>query len=435
MDARAVLALLAGGLVLAERGRAPDPAALGPLAVPFAERWARPADDVLAVTDGVVVVTSVASATRSLRGLDAVTGDELWSVRLHPTGPADSCTAGVTLEPPTAWCARDEHWVAEGGGGSHLAPPALVAVDARDGTVGEVRELPGASGNQTLVDGDLLLAQLQDGVLTIRRVDPRGWRDVWAADVQLELRPGLGHRVELSAEGRFVVLRGPTTAVLDAADGAVLQVWGPPEDRVNASLDGADVAVGPDGFGAWVTAVEGLRLDSGTWFDASGTPVTELDGLLAEPVQSDGSVPRVLLVTRQEGRTLVGVDATSGADLWSLRLDGGRVVSRRDGAVLLATEGRLRSVEVLTGIERWSREVVGLRPWLAALSDGSTVVVSSVRDRRWMLDAFREADGQALWFAQVPGTSEIVFAAYPPFVELVSGRPVVWLGRTLVWVA
>lgn len=428
------VAVLTGAIVLAERGQGADTMIIGPLAEPFTEAWATPADEVQAVVGDVVVVRSVASTTPALRGLDAATGETLWSVPLNVRGPADTCAAGVTLDPPTAWCWRERHWVEGPPGRYTLSQEALVGIDVANGQVVTELEMTAPSAGQVAVGDDLVMGMRTESLLTVMRVEPHSWRVSWSTNVPLLPRTGGGlYRANLDVRGDVVVVRGPTTAVLDVEDGRLLARWDPPTELVNASFDGADVAVAEGGFAAWSLEVDGQRDAKGTWYDADGRPVVEIEGRLAEPAVSDGSVPRVLLVTPDGGRTLAGVDTTSGATLWTTPLEEGEVVARHDGAVLL-TQGRaLRSIEVLTGLERWAREVDGLRASLTALSDGHTVVVTSLRDHEWTLDAFRVTDGEPLWFTRVPGTREVSIVTMPPELAVVADRPVVWVGRTLVW--
>lgn len=103
--------------------------------------------------------------------------------------------------------------------------------------------------------------------------------------------------------------------------------------------------------------------------------------------------------------------------------------------VVVASQDAVTSYETLTGIERWTRPVDGVHPELAAVSDASTVVVTAVRDRRWTALAYRLADGGLLWSAVVPGAGELSLIPYPPRVVTIDGIPLVWVGRTLVWVA
>lgn len=433
--AGAVLATTAGALVLLDPGAPSTTTELGALATPWTERWSAPADRVLAVRDGIVTVTSLASSEPTLRGLDQATGEQVWSVLLDGSGPADTCAVGVTLDPPTAWCWREPHLVVEADGdGAAIGEPALVGIDLSDGTVTSERELPEPSAGYGVVGQDLVLGERLGGVLVVRRVEPSPWREVWSTELDLAARASDGlHAARIEVAGAFVVVHGPTTAVLAAADGRVLGTWAPVVDAAGTGFDGAEVATTAAGFATWSTVADGERLPAGTWHDGGGRVVAELEGRLAEPPASDGSVPEVLLLARDVGQTLVAMDLGAGTELWRTPLRGGRVVARYDGAVVVAADGRLRSLEVLTGIERWSVETSGLRAALGGISDGHAVVVTSVRDNRWVVDAVRLADGERLWSTQIPGSREIGFIAFAPGLQLADGHPVVWRGRTLIW--
>lgn len=429
-----VLAATAGALLLLDPGDQAGTAAVGVLSTRWTDRWSAPADRVLAVRDGIVTVTSLASREPMLRGLDQQTGEQLWSVLLDGTGPADTCGIGVTLDPPTAWCWREPHLVLDPDGeGSSIGAPALVGIDLSDGSVASERELEEASGGSGVIGRDLVLADRAGDTLVVRRVEPYTWQQAWATQIPLEPRVSDGrYTARIEVAGPVVVVRGPTTAVLAVDDGRVLGSWTPQVDAAGTGYDGAEVAAGAWGFAAWVTVADRERVADGTWSDTVGSAVG-IEGRVAEPRSSDGSVPEVLLLSRNSWQTLVAVDLDAGTELWRTPLRGGRVVARHDGAVVVAADGRLRSLETLTGIERWSVEMSGLRAALGGLGDGHAVVVTSVRDNRWYVDAVRLADGAVLWTTQVPGTRELEFIAFPPALELADGHPVVWIGRTLVW--
>jgi len=434
LAAVAAVAVLAATILLAGRDGDPEPTASGPLAAPMAERWSESADDVVAVVDGLVVVTNLASQTPGLRALDVATGEEVWRVPFGRSGVADGCLPGLTQDPPTVWCWRERRVQMQDDGRFGFVPAALVGVSARDGEVLAVHETRDQSAGYAVVGEDLVLGQRRDGQLTLRRVHAATWELAWETRLALEPRtPGGAYVARIAVAHDLVVVRGPTTAVVDATDGTVLRTWAPATDGEGTALDGADVVVTPTGFAAWTTVVAGSRLDEGVWHDRSGEPVSGFRGRLVEPAETDGSVPRVLLVAR-DGQ-LVGLDASSGADLWRIPVDGVRVAARRAGQVVLVGPDSVRSVEALTGIVRWEQEVPGLRTGVAAATDGEVVVVTSVRDNLWVATAFRTGDGAVLWARQVPGTAEITFLAYPPAYQVVAGRPVVWVGRTLVWVS
>lgn len=434
--AAVVLVAIAVVSVATTRGTTEVLAEPGALAEPLREVWAAPADEVLGVSDGIVLVQSTGTRQPRVRGLDELTGREVWSVPLGADGPADACRPGVTSSPATVWCWRESHWEPDPEEGRlAISTPALVGLATASGTVVAEREMPDPSAGWS-VDGDHLLIGVREAEgVRLARLSPTGWREVWTATVPVPSEPrGLRHATWIDVTDGLVVVHGRTTAVVDATDGSVLATWIASPDEEGTILDGAEVAVTPWGFAAWSSAVEATRLPQGVWHDRTGAPVGEFTGALLEPDASDGSVPEVLLVTRDGGDTLTAVSAAGAADLWQVPLQGGSVVARQEGAVVVTAGDHVTAYEVLTGIEVWTRPVDGLHAEILGVSDGATVVVTAVRSHRWTALAYRLADGGLLWSAVVPGAGEIGLIPYPPRIQMTGGTPVVWMGRTLVWV-
>lgn len=431
-----VLGAIAVVSIATTRG-ATDPT-VGPaaLAEPLQEAWAAAADEVLGAQDGVVLVQSTGTRHPRVRGLDEATGQELWSVPLGSAGVADSCQRGVTTAPATVWCWRDPHWRPDPASGQLvLRPQALVGIDVGSGEVWADRDVTEASAGWAVEGDELLLAARGDDEIRLSRVAPNGWRTLWSTSVVLPPEPrGLRHSMWLEVTEGLAVLHGATTAVVDAADGQVLGSWTASLEEEGTILDGAEIAVTPWGFAAWSSAVEGMRLPGATWYDRTGRAVGEVSGALAEPDATDGSVPEVLLVTRDAGDTLVAVSPERGVDLWQVPIAGGSVVARQHGLAVVAAGDAVTSYEVLSGARVWTRPVDGLHPELTGLSDGSSVLVTAVRGRRWTALVYRMADGGLLWSATVPGGGEVGLIPSPPRLEMLDGAPVVWMGRTLVWV-
>lgn len=431
-----VLAAIAVVSVATTRGATEAPSGPVALAEPLREVWAAPADEVLAVSEGVVLVQSTGTRQPRVRGLDELTGREVWSVPLGAGGAADICKPGLTATPPTVWCWRESHWDPDPESGRlAITTPALVGLAVASGAVVAEREMSEPSAGWAVEGGDVLLAVREDEGVRLERRAPAGWRAVWSATLAVPPEPrGLRHATWIDVDDGMVVVHGRTTAVVDAADGSVLATWTATADEEGTILDGAEVLVVPWGFASWSSAVEATRLPQAVWHDRAGRPVGEFTGELVEPATSDGSVPEVLLVTRDGGETLVAVDARGGADLWQVPIAGGAVVVRQDGAVVVTAGDAVTSYEVLTGVRVWTRPVEGLHPEIVGVSDGGTVVVTAVRSRRWTALAYRLADGGLLWSAVVPGGGEVGLIPYPPRIQMLDQAPMVWMGRTLVWV-
>lgn len=415
---------------------ADQPPAATVLAEPLRDAWAASADEVLAVHDGTVLVQSAGTRQQRLRALDEVTGDELWSVPLGSRGPADLCEPGVTTDPPTVWCWRDPHWNPDPQSGRlAITPQALVGVDATSGEVVVEREVDAPLAGWSVEGDDIVFATRDGRDVRIDRLSPADWEPVWSTTITLEHQPRvLRQMMWLEVTEGFAVVHGATTAVLDAADGRVLGIWTATLEEEGTLLDGAEVATTGWGFAAWSSAVEGVRMPRGTWYDRTGQPVGEIVGRLVEPDSNDGSVPEVLLVTRDGGKTLVATSVETGSDLWQLPIEGGSVVARHGGRAVVTTGNEISSYEVLTGARAWTRPVEGLHPEMTGVSDGSTVVVFAVRSHHWTALAYRLSDGGLLWSATVPGTGEIGLIPRPPAMKMLGDVPLVWLGRTLVWI-
>lgn len=434
---RWVAACVALGAVVVVTATATRPSAdgeegPGPLAYPLHEVWSTPADEVLGVHDGLVLVQSTGTREPRVRALDERTGDQVWSASIGSAGVADTC-AGLTPDPPTVWCWRTPHWEPNPEDGRlAITPQGLVALDAATGEVRGFHEATEPTAGWHVVDEDLLLAARRDGVVTVRRVSPADWHEVWSTSLDLPGGLQRTHRPRVEVAEGFVVVRGPTTAVLDVADGAVLASWSVPADDATV-LGAAEVAVTPHGFAAWTGVVEGARVAEGTWYDRDGTPAGEVSGRVLAASATDAAAPEVLLVSRDDGASLVATSVESGQDLWQVDLAGGAVATRADGVVVVTSGDEVSAYETLTGLRLWHHDVDGLHAGLGGVGDGSTVVVTAVRARRWTVLAYRLSDGALLWQGTVPGTGEIGLVPHPPTIELVGDVPVVRIGRTLVW--
>ena len=72
---------------------------------------------------------------------------------------------------------------------------------------------------------------------------------------------------------------------------------------------------------------------------------------------------------------LVGVDAATGSELWSLPGTGVRAVARVDGRVVVQTDSTYRSVDARTGEEAWAVELDDDGPG-PVLTDGRSIYVT-----------------------------------------------------------
>jgi len=401
---------------------------------PLGELWAIPGGTVQGAADGVVAVL----ADGKLSGYDEVTGEERWLLPLGKPGGVDRCDGAVTTDPGVLWCWRNRQGVVvQSSGEDLLQEAAIVGVSMADGTVAVEHEVRVPSAGMVAVDGDLVVGDRVGAVLTLRRVEPEPWRDTWTTQVDLLPRLDLTqYQAAIEQVAGFVVVHGPMVAVVDPGNGRVLGTWPPVDDPFGIGIEGADLVVTDHGFAASTAMLDGVRLPQGVWYDAEGAQVVEFDGTPAEPQASDGSEPGVVLAYQAEG-TMLAVDIATGDELWTYSLDGGEVLVRQDGTVVVTRgESEVTNLGLLDGQVKWTAEVDGLRADAGGLSDGKVVIVMAVQGRSWVLEAFAVATGERLWFADAPGTpdlDELFFAGPPPRLELIDDRPVVRSGNALTW--
>lgn len=417
------------------RGATDAPYGSTVLAEPLHEQWATPADEVLAVHEGLVIVQSTGTRHPRVRALEEPTGREVWSAPLGSGEEPDTCE-GLTTQPLAVWCWRDPHWDLDVESGLRtLSPQALVALDLATGAVVTEHEVVDPAVGWAVVGDEVLLAVFDDARLRLTLGSPGDGAPVWSTTIPVPPEGrGPRHPTWVEAVDGLVVIHGATTAVVDAADGSTLATWTATAAEEGTILDGAEVAVTPTGFASWSRAADSVRLPSGVWHDRSGRVVGTFTGELIEPESNDGSVPEAILVTPDDGETLVAMSPARGAELWRIPIAGGAVVARENGTVVVAAGDAVTSYELLTGIRIWARPVDGLHPEITGVSDGGTVVVTAVRSRRWTALAYRLDDGGLLWSGDVPGSGEIGLIPSPPAIEMVAQTPVVWMGRTLIWV-
>ncbi|QJW36436.1 PQQ-binding-like beta-propeller repeat protein [Cellulosimicrobium protaetiae] len=144
-----------------------------------------------------------------------------------------------------------------------------------------------------------------------------------------------------------------------------------------------------------------------TVFTAEGDPAFRITGRVLEAPLSDGSAPGVL-VTNSLG-SVVGVDAATGSELWSLPGTGLRAVARVDGRIVVQTDSSYRSVDVRTGEEAWTLDLEDGGPW-PVLTDGESLFVTERRRDGTGLVSFALADGTVDWRWTLPDDTYDVVA-------------------------
>lgn len=267
------------------------------------------------------------------------------------------------------------------------------------------------------VGGDLVTGSQHGTTFTVSRVSPLTGVERWTTSFEVPAagplgQPSFGAWVEV--RHGYVVVHGPTTAVLSADDGRRLGSWElptPAVGEVRPTLDAADVHLTERGYAVWDGVDGGVRPLQGTWLGSDGRELP-IDGRLAEPEVTDGSDDDVLLLSRSNGTKLVGVDLGTGEDLWTAGLRGGEVLMRRDGAAVVSDGQRLVAFDLRSGQERWSRPVAGMKSDAGSVTDGRNAVVVTRRDHQWVLEAISLDGGKVSWTAAVqsPGADAAVRA-------------------------
>lgn len=143
-----------------------------------------------------------------------------------------------------------------------------------------------------------------------------------------------------------------------------------------------------------------------TVFTATGEPAFRISGRVLEAPLSDGSAPGVI-VTNTFG-SIVGVDAATGSELWSLPGTGIRAVARVDGRVVVQTDSAYRSVDARTGAEAWAVTLEDGGPG-PVLTDGRSLFVTERQRRQPGLVSIALDDGAVEWRWTLPeGTYDVL---------------------------
>ena len=353
------------------------------------------ADDVVAAGGALVVVGPRQDVWRAT-SLEPATGVVRWSRVLAPVEPAGTEGGGV-LCPHTGadvgavvvCVVTDPRPVYTDGnaapGGIRTVTNRVVALEAADGAVlgqwtftGTAIAVAGAGDDVVVAatDTDLFVEIARRGALTGGVV----WQH---RSGEAETTAGAA-RVEVGA--RLVLLTGATSAVLDTATGTV--VFSEP------SLSYVLTAALGDRFVTWSTAHGGML------HDATGAPEFAVPGFPAEQLADDGSALDVLVI--DQGRSIVGDEATTGRQLWSAQTALDPVLTV-DHQLVLAGGPRIGVLDLRTGAVGWSREAGGSivgRP----LSDGALVVaMATTVDGSAQVEAFGLRDGVPYWSLALPG--------------------------------
>lgn len=408
------------------------PGVVGPLVEPLGAAWQ--ASTALGVSEGgdLVLRWQERVGGLQLEALDPASGKPRWSVPRSPDG-VDWCE-GAAGDPtdPVVLC-----WQVSPPAGAPVGTGILVALSAADGSVVAEHTVRLPSSGYGVVDGDVVLGYREGRSVQVTRLDPVSGQEVWRTGYDLSASQSDGaFSAWLRVDHDVVVVSGPTTAVLRGADGDVLGRWDAPPDGDEAGFpsttDGAEVAATADGFGVWPDVAAGTRSDVGSWYDLDGERLATVTGFLAEPTVSDGSVPELLL-TRPTGGGLTAVERRTGEVRWSVPLEGGATLLRRQGAVVLADARRVFAVDLRSGTEQWAAPLPGLRPDLGSVTDGLRVVVLAQQGEGWAMRAIG-SDGVPLWSSALPVASGLPPPRPEGFTTLtaIGGTPVTSDGQVMI---
>lgn len=369
--------------------------------------WAEP------VVDGVRVVVDPATAgvAREVRGVDDRTDAELWRTPVESPAEAAAtasqdapwCTPGAPDAPEVRCLVVDRPVVEPDATGAWAqgAPvrTRLLTLDTRTGAVTADRSL-GRSARVLTVDDDVVLARIDDGVVTVSVEDLRTGTPRWSTRLPGDARvlAGVGEVGSVWVTDAHVGVQvGQQAWAVARADGAP-QAAGPSimlgrQDRlVGQSEEGAAVLLGRDGTGD--------RL-------ASGWPV--------QLAVDDGSEPGLELLgaTGADGRTIRAVDAATGTQAWERELPGEVESSLLllDGVLYGADAQDVWALDVADGRERWrTPRRTGVEPavgaqagdWYTPLTDGRQLMLVETLDGAPVLRAWSLRTGERLWTTPLP---------------------------------
>jgi outer membrane protein assembly factor BamB len=392
----AVALVLAGSVVattVVDGTRTVDVAALAggveTLAAPPAAEWSVPVDP----RGGVVVAPGVVvTVDDRLTAYSVEDGRPVW--RSEPLGDPATCLPGpgetaqdviVCLTP-----VREADRV------------RLTVVRSDTGrTVGSRVVDVAGSAVEPVGPADVVRARLSGRDVVVVR------EDAATGDVRWERR--LEHD---RVTGARLAARGPQSGVaLEVSRGVVALVA--PGVVATFTEDGEPIETGQIwtvvrmGDGRYV----GTAYGSGTAsvYSPDGEEAFRFQGRALEAALSDGSAPGVLLANTFGG--VAGVDAATGAPVWTLPVAAYRAVLRIEGLAVLETETSYHAVDVESGEQRWVVRLPDRGRW-PALTDGRSLVVTRAEHGRTPeLVSIALADGGVEWRWRVPEGTYHVFTA------------------------
>jgi outer membrane protein assembly factor BamB len=154
---------------------------------------------------------------------------------------------------------------------------------------------------------------------------------------------------------------------------------------------------------------------------------------LPSPPSAGGAIDSERIYVPLQGKQFIALQRETGAVLWTTSMDSTLPPAAGGGSVYVADGSTLQSLDVATGMPRWSADMTG-----AAMAPGprlaGNAVIVPVADE---LFAFRVADGAELWrrpIGGLPGAISLTVGAMAVFIATADSRVVAIAlndGRTL----
>ncbi|RYV52200.1 PQQ-binding-like beta-propeller repeat protein [Pengzhenrongella frigida] len=411
-----VLALVSAGVVASRRdaARLADlagvPGILAPLDGRVRELWTTADFPFPTISDlgGVLVGATydmVAFADPQVRGVEARTGEELWSMPLggQPGGSRCVPAAGPVAGPRQAVLVcvvvdAVEDAVEEGAAGSSPGETTwrrptrvhLAVLDPRTGRV--LREQPAAPDDWLVAFGtDVVRTSAGEGGTDVTRLDPRTGEAVWTSHHPADS----GELVQSGyavTDGDGLLVSAGSRAWLLSSTGELVDEW--------------EVAT-DDGWSLFQAGGHVLRAEYAS--NASGLVLTDLvtgvritppEGSSPWPGVDDGSMPGVLFTS---GLGLAAWDLGTGERRWQREgaatgaVDGAFVL---DGAVYTVGDGVVSALDGASGKELWTVRTGLSGPYDLATDGRSLLVLGSASGSATStVRALDLTDGRLQWDA------------------------------------
>lgn len=389
----------AGPDVTALAGAAPS------LISPLEETWRVDVPHGWSVVDDLLLTTVRDPAGLRVQAYDVASGSARWSLALPAGTTVAQCPVAVDgPDGRLVACQALGALVPRPGPGRGAAqdPGHLLLVSSADGTVHRDVVLGFDHVGFGEVLGDLVTAHVAGGGVDVTRRDVTTDEVVWQVPVPLRDAQAVP-ATRLVTQDDAVLVTGPTTALLDPADGRAVGVWQAVERRSHHTSR-PEVTLAPHGFA--VRTDGAARAATTSWYTPGGRLVGEFDGAVSEPAATDGSAPEVVLLATSGWGALRGLDVRRGEALWSVDLDEGHPVLRFEGHVVLAGRGLLRALDLRTGQELWRAGADALDD-VQPVTDGTFLLATGTAlGVGRSISAVSLRDGSLLWRTTMPDGGE-----------------------------